>query len=335
MMNTPRFWYPSKNPSTAEKLWPLILTPLSWIWRLGAWVNRITHRPYRSTSTVVVIGNINAGGTGKTPLVAAIAIAAAESGRAVFILSRGHGGAIQTPHLVQSDDSFRLVGDEAKWLSQFAPVVVAKTRRHGLAWIDEHVAKNGQNDALIVMDDGLQNPSIAPRIRIAVFNGKAGAGNGKVIPAGPLRQTLSSGLKTLDGVVISGNDECNLTAMVKDSGYDGEIYHTQRHFDDEAIQSLTMPVVAFAGIGHPQGFFDMLAEAGVNLVAKIAFADHHPFSFGEIATLKAQAVKHQAQLVTTEKDLMRIDPGLRSGIEAISLKTSVEPTLIDMILKTR
>jgi tetraacyldisaccharide 4'-kinase len=307
-------------------------------------VKRSLARPYQPIIPVVAVGNLTVGGTGKTPLVAALAEAMTKAGGQVFILSGGYGGGIIGPHLVCGGDTFAQVGDEAKWLSRFAPVVVAKHRGNGARWIDRYTQESTTEEstpdgALVIMDDGLQNTSITPHLRLAVFNGRVGIGNGKVIPSGPLREDFLAGLKRVDGVVINGEDKMGLGRLLADAEYRGAIFRTHRRFDDKVIKALTMPLVAFAGIGDPQGFFAMLTEAGVNLAAEVAFPDHHPFTQADIARLKHHAAEHKARLVTTEKDLIRIEETARVGITAIPLRTSFDDTLkgalIDMMAKTR
>ena len=332
MMKTPKFWYPPAQRVTfLGRLISYGLWPLSLLWRLGAWGKKISAKPYRAHINVVAVGNITAGGTGKTPLVASIAIQATKAGMRPYILTRGHGGREEGPHLVRQEDTAAQVGDEAKWLSQFASVVVAANRGEGAKWIDDHALAS----RLIIMDDGLQNTSIAPHLRIAVFSGNLGVGNGKIMPAGPLREALTPGITGVDAVVITGDDQAGFGKMLASAFPHKPMFSVRRHLHPDAIARITSPVVAFAGIGNPDGFFAMLEAAGVTLNARHVFADHHPYSQAELTALKSNAAKAGAMLVTTEKDLTRIAPEHREGISAMPLVSEVDAGLMDMVMKKR
>ncbi|MCE2516828.1 MAG: tetraacyldisaccharide 4'-kinase [Alphaproteobacteria bacterium] len=326
MITTPKFWY---SPGGFGRLLAIALTPASLLWRLAAGLKARMATPYHPSIPVVVVGNLTAGGTGKTPLVAALAKAMAAS-RPV-ILTRGHGGRITGPHLVTGDDTAADIGDEAKWLSGKTPVVVARHRGDGARWIETHLP----DCQIVIMDDGLQNTTIAPHTRLAVFSGDLGAGNGKVIPAGPLREDFASGLGRVDGVIITGEDTSGLTSQLKAAGFTKPVMTASRALDADTLSALTRPVIAFAGIGHPQGFVNMLLAAGVEVVTAVHFPDHHPFSDDNIAALKREAAEHNALLVTTEKDLTRISGADRDGITAIPLTTRIDGRLMDIMPKRR
>lgn len=329
-MKTPRFWYPASHPNRAvDSLLMLVLTPLSLIWRGLAWAKARFSRPYHPEVDVVVVGNLTAGGTGKTPLVAAL-VAATAKARPV-ILTRGHGGRVTGPHLAQARDTAADIGDEAQWLTAHAPVVVARHRGEGVRWIETHCP----DCRLVIMDDGLQNPTIAPKIRLAVFSGALGVGNGRMIPAGPMREDLGAGLARVDGVIITGTDKTGLTARLAAAGVTVPVFTAPRALDPNALALLKGPVVAFAGIGHPQGFFDMLSAAGVDVVAARPFPDHHRFTAGEITALKGEAQAKGARLVTTEKDMTRLSGEDRDGVLALPLTTRLDPGLMDILPETR
>ncbi len=337
MMKTPKFWYPLQavkgqlSNGSAPIIIASILTPLSWVWQGAAWLSRLTARPYRTRIPSVAIGNITAGGTGKTPLVASIAINATKAGMRPYLLTRGYGGSEIGPYLTRPDDDAKWVGDEAKWLSQFAPVVVSKHRGNGARWIDQ----NAKDCGLIIMDDGLQNVTVAPHLRIAVFNGRLGIGNGRVIPAGPLRQNLGDGLAMADGVVISGDDMSGITEILANYVHKESLMHVHRSLDKSTLSACTKPTLAFTGIGDPDGFFNMLAAAGVAVAATTIFADHHHFTNAELTALHAEAARINAQLVTTEKDFARMTQAQRGGIIAVGLITTPDQILLDMVIKNR
>ena len=326
MMRAPAFWY-----RKGLSLPAILLAPLTVIWRLGSALKAIAAKPIKPSVPVVVIGNLTVGGTGKTPLVAALAEEALNQGRHPVILMRGHGGSIAGPHLVSAEDTAEMIGDEASWLRPFAPVVIARHRGKGAQFITETMPECD----LIIMDDGLQNPTITPSLRVGVFNAQLGLGNGMVVPAGPLRQPFYDGLRQLDAAVINGEDD-GLAALLRAKRFDGVIFNSRRHLKPNDIRALkNKPVLAFAGIGHPEGFFTMLRDAGITLSGSRAFPDHHPYSSAEIKAMSKQAAADGALLVTTEKDHQRLSADDQRHIISVGLETSLDGSLLDMVMKAR
>ena len=325
-MTPPSFWYQSSIGIKAVLLWPFSL-----IWRLGALVKRLTTKAYISPIPVVVVGNLTAGGTGKTPLVASLALEAKRKSRHPVILMRGHGGTKTAPYRVKPSDTARDIGDEAKWLQAFAPVVIARNRGQGARYILDIIPECD----LILMDDGMQNPSIRGHFKLAVFNGDLGIGNGMVIPAGPMRQSLSSGLSDIDAAVITGDDN-GVAAMLKSKGFTRPIFASQRHLNNADLRAVSSkPVFAFAGIGYPDGFFTMLRDAGLTVTGTRSFPDHHPYTAAELIAMTKQARAEAAILVTTEKDYARLTPNEQAQVTAIRLESKLDGSLLDMVIKAR
>ena len=325
-MTPPSFWYQSSISILAILLWPISL-----IWRLGGWIKSQTTSAYQPPVPLVVVGNLTVGGTGKTPLVASLAVEAINKGRHPVILMRGHGGSITAPYRVKASDQAVDIGDEAKWLQSFAPVVIARHRGHGARYIMDTIP----NCDLMIMDDGLQNPSINGHLKLAVFNGNLGIGNGLVVPAGPMRQPLREGLQNIDAAVITGDDH-GIGAVLKSKGYQGVVFTSRRQLNSADINAvLGRPVFAFAGIGYPEGFFKMLTNAGVMLSGSRAFADHHPYTPAELMAMTKQARADGAILVTTEKDYARLTPNEQAQVTAIRLESKLDGSLLDMVLKAR
>ena len=323
-MTPPSFWYQSRLTFGAILLWPLTL-----IWRLGTAIKHLMAKPYKPPVPVVVVGNLTAGGTGKTPLVASLAVESAKKGRHPVILMRGHGGSKTAPYRIKPGDSAQDVGDEAKWLQRFAPVVIARNRGHGAGYIIDTIPECD----VIIMDDGLQNPSIKTSLKIAVFNGNLGVGNGMVIPAGPLRQTLRSGLALIDAAVITGEDK-GVQVMLKSKDFQAPVFASRRHLNSADIKAIqSTPVFAFAGIGYPDGFFNMLRDQGITLTGTRAFADHHPYTAAELMAMTKQAHADGAMLVTTEKDYARLSPNEQAQVTAIRLESRLDGSLLDMVMK--
>ena len=319
----PRFWQ-------RRGLRAALLYPFSLIWLLMAWLQRVTVTPFRAEMPVICIGNITSGGTGKTPLVAALAEAAHDRGWRPVILTRGHGGSVAGPMLVSPDTTAATAGDEAIMLRRICPVVVSRDRAAGAALI----TAEGLGD-LIIMDDGMQNPGLIKDRLVMVFNGRSGLANGLIIPAGPLRESLKAGLQRADAVAITGADETGLTRMISRIDASMPVAEIERAPEPADITAITgKPVLAFAGIGDNEGFFEMLSAAGVNLVETRGFADHHDYDAEDIAALTAAAAAKNAVLVTTAKDEARLGAAM-TDIMAVRLDTRLPISLLDRILPRR
>lgn len=309
-----------------------LFIPLSIVWTCATKLRHMIARPHKADMPVICIGNITSGGTGKTPIVAALAEAAMKRGWQPVILTRGHGGSMTGPLLVNANTTAQQAGDEAVMLHQCCPVVVSRDRAEGARLIS---AK--QYGDLIIMDDGMQNPGIIKDHVLMVFNGRKGVENNRIIPAGPLRESLPSGLKRADAVAITGEDEKDLEQSIRHIDPDAVITRIERMLDDHDVSIIgKKPVITFAGIGDNDGFFTMLEDAGVTIMDKIAFADHHDYSAHEITALMSRAQDAGAILVTTTKDMTRIRhlPDAKN-IVAVRLKTTLPTSLLDRILPRR
>jgi tetraacyldisaccharide 4'-kinase len=326
-LDEPAWWYGSDGGLAAR-----CLQPLAAAW--GAIATRRYQReaPYRSRLPVICIGNFTAGGTGKTPLAMCVAAELARLGRRPAFLTRGFGGRLAGPHWVDGTvDSAVDVGDEPLLLARAWPALVARDRRTGARIIE--TAENGAD--VIIMDDGLQNPQLAKDLVLAVVDGRRGIGNGRVMPAGPLRAPLDFQLGLTDAVVV--NMPLGAAAESEAAGwlrqnFPGPVLSASVELREPAPWLDGATVVAFAGIGAPQRFFDLLRRLGANVVRSVAFADHHVYSAAEAEHLLGLAQKHSALLVTTEKDWVRLDG---SGGGTVALKTASRPLPIAMVLNER
>lgn len=283
--------------------------------------------PYRARVPVICVGNISSGGTGKTPIAISIAERLAEHGRHPAFLSRGYGGRLQGPVLVSDKLSAAEVGDEPLLLARAAPTVVACDRRAGA----EYAEAMGYD--VIVMDDGHQNFSLAKDVSIVVVDGEKGFGNGRVLPAGPLRETIDNGLIRADAVILMGDGDPDLRT------FGGPVLRAR--LEPPATVSFEgRRMLAFAGIGRPEKFFKTLQHLGADLAGMIAFPDHHPYSADEIAHLKIQAQDQKAQLITTEKDFVRVAQLDRDGVAVLPVRAVIEPKdaldrLLDSLIQPR
>ena len=327
-MRAPSFWYRDRVSIAA-----LLLAPLAPVWLVGCWLRGRLTRTGSSGLPVVCIGNLTVGGTGKTPLVAALAYAARARGWSPVVLTRGHGGALKGPVTVTSEMSAWEIGDEARMLGATVPVVVARNRADGARFIE---ARNLGD--LILMDDGMQSHRLAKDRQVAVFSGRLGYGNGLPVPAGPLRERLA-GIGRADAVVVTGEDLAGVADRIRRRFAGIPVFHAGRRLHGRDIKGLKgRPVVAFAGIGDPDGFFDMLKEAGVRIAESVALADHEPLTERRVSQLRDTARKHRALLATTEKDAARMDPSLSDGngrIHSIRLETKLDEGFFDLVLPAR
>ena len=304
MIKTPEFW-------NHRGIMSVLLWPLSLIWAFASATRN--HFATQSTAAlpVICIGNITAGGTGKTPVTATLCRILKEQGYAPCILTRGYKGnrkgpLFADPALHTTDD----IGDEAIMLAFSNDVCVCADRIKGAAFI----AAQNKFD-VIVMDDGMQNPWLHKDITLTVFDGGAGAGNRRLLPAGPLREPLNTGLAKADATILNGQDETGLSALLPDTlpQFRGKLYPDQK----VAKAMGKKRFIAFAGIGRPKRFFETVTKTGADVVRTLSFADHHNYSEADLSRLHQEAWTNGADLITTHKDWVRLPPDWRTRVSAL------------------
>ncbi|KNG93587.1 tetraacyldisaccharide 4'-kinase [Pseudaestuariivita atlantica] len=325
MAQAPAFW---NNPPDAPGWQARLLSPLGWI--TAAATARRVAKPaqVRPAMPVICVGNLTAGGAGKTPTVMALVDRIAARGLRPVVLSRGYGGSLQGPVRVderthKSDE----VGDEPLLLSAVAPVWVARDRAEGARAIEAA----GEVDVL-VLDDGFQNPAIAKDLSIVVVDAGVGFGNGRCLPAGPLREPVQAGLKRADLVIAIGPAEAQADFMVRRDlpvpCIGAELTPLPTGMEWEGTR-----VLAFAGIGRPEKFFDTLRVLGADVVQAVPLSDHQALPPQLVARLKADARRLGAQLVTTEKDAIRLNAEDRRDVLALPVRLSfADPAPLDAAL---
>lgn len=312
-LEEPSWWY--RNPdATVGKL----LAPLAFVYNAIA-ARRLQRRPnVRLPVPVICVGNFTAGGTGKTPFAIWLAGYLRQLGLRPAFLSRGYGGRITGPHQVQlQSDTAREVGDEPLLLAAHAPTVVSKDRGRGGEFIVSEDLGN-----VIIMDDGLQNPSLRKDLIIAVVSATRGIGNGQVIPAGPLRASLAQQLAVTDIILLNLEGRENKRTIVRDdpilkwlpNSFEGIVASASVIPSGETKWLTAQPLLAYAGIGNPDRFYDLVRQHGGTIREARSFRDHQQLTDADATQLLDDARRLDCQLVTTVKDLVRLDS--KSAIQA-------------------
>jgi tetraacyldisaccharide 4'-kinase len=308
MRTAPAFW--ARPPGLISEL----LLPAGAAWSAVGRLLQAFSRPYCPPVPLVCVGNLVAGGAGKTPVALSLAAHLVSRGIVLHIMTRGYGGRLGGPMRVDpARHDAADVGDEALLLAARGPCWVARDRAAGVGAAVAAGAK------MVLLDDGFQNPVIAKTLSLLVVDAGYGFGNGRVIPAGPLRESLARGLARADAVVLLEAE--TKPRCMEALGIDGArpvLHAVLRPVGGERFAGERL--LAFAGIGRPEKFFATLRALGVELVGTRSFPDHHPFRADEIDQLLRAAERAQARLITTAKDIVRVPPRMRAAIEVLEVE---------------
>jgi tetraacyldisaccharide 4'-kinase len=310
-MRAPAFWF--EPPGWKARA----LAPLAALYT-RATAARLARPGKKLAVPVICVGNLNAGGTGKTPVAIALAERLNARGIVAHILSRGYGGSLEGPARVDpARHSAGDVGDEPLLLAAFAPTWVAKNRLAGA----KAALKAGAQT--LILDDGFQDPALAKDLSLVIVDATRGFGNGRVIPAGPLREPVEAGLKRADFVLAVGGAEARRTFA---EGWRHRVPLVKAELRPLATGQTWhgLRAIAFAGIGHPEKFFAALRAEGAEIVRAVPLADHAPLPQALLLRLEAEAKARGAALVTTEKDATRLPPAFRAKALTFPVRLALE-----------
>lgn len=299
-MKTPTYW---KNKNIIS----LLLWPFGCLYGLATATRLLLKTPHKVDAKVICVGNLTAGGTGKTPVSISLAKILQQNGQNPYFVSRGYGGKLKGLQVMPDIHNAADVGDEPLLLAGQAPVIINPDRYAGALMAEQEGAN------YIIMDDGFQNPSLYKDISFVVIDGNIGLGNGFCIPAGPLREFKDLGLHRASAIMLIGEDTHDLAASF------GKLPVFKGRIKPVSPSPLTYDVVAFAGIGRPEKFYQSLSGCGFNIVETRDFPDHHFYTEDELNQLIALGKQHKAPVYTTAKDFVKIPPRLQSKFKVLEI----------------
>ena len=319
MLKAPKFWYLKRDSFLSNSLYPLSL-----IFRLGTKIRNLISKEKNAKLPVICVGNIVIGGAGKTPVALKIGSMLKEGGYKPHFVSKGYGGLEKNNTLVKDWHSPNSVGDEPLLLSEIAPTWIGLDRNKSF----ELASENGAD--CIVMDDGFQNPTLQKDFSIIVINGEQGFGNKRVIPSGPLRESIKRGLSRTNLVITIGD----VSNSIKDKiPRHIPIIEAKFKIMEENLMLKGQKITAFAGIAYPEKFFNSLKLLKTNIVDKISYSDHHIYSENDLLYLAEIANKNKSILVTTKKDVVRIPKSFRTLVKTIDgfIQLNDEKLLLEIL----
>ena len=319
MLKAPKFWYKKKDTYISNSLYPLSL-----LFRFGTKLRNIISKKNLSEIPIICIGNIVVGGAGKTPVALKIGNLLKLNGYNPHFVSRGYGGIESANTLIQSWHSSKSVGDESLLLSEVAPTWIGADRNKSFK-----LAKEKGADC-IIMDDGFQNPTLQKDFSIIVINGEQGFGNKRVIPSGPLRESISRGISRANLVIVIGEISEDVKNKIPKSI---PIIHANFEISNKNKIFRNQKITAFAGIAYPDKFYNSLVEQGAIIEKKISYPDHHIFDENDMLNLAEIANLTKSILVTTKKDYVRIPKSYSSLVSTLDgeIKFEDEKLLIEII----
>lgn len=317
LFKTPKFWQTNNFISC-------ILTPLSWIYIIAHRANLAFQTPKKFNKKIICIGNITAGGAGKTPSAIALCLLLKKIGSNSAFVSKNYVGRSTEAKLVNyNKDKARDVSDESLLLAKTAPSFTAKDRIEAISF----ACANSNTDILIV-DDGLQNNRFLADVKILVVDSQIQFGNKKLLPAGPLRESINN-ISKVDFIFQIGGSKNSIKEL---TNFRKKIFIVTPTY--KIIETPEKKYVAFSGIAYPQKFFNVLKQLKLNAVKEVSFPDHYLYNDQDLKKLETIAKENSAQLITTEKDYVRIPPN-RKDIHTLKmiLKFDKEQDLLKLLKK--
>ncbi len=312
-MRAPDFWATGAGP------WPYLLAPAGWLYGTIGAIERALSRPFKTGIRVICVGNLTAGGTGKTPVAMALARMLTGEGATIGFLSRGYGGIAGGPIRIDpSRMAAAAVGDEALLLATLAPTWVAKKRKTAIGAL---IAAGLDH---VILDDGFQDPALVKDVSLVVVDGETGFGNGRCIPAGPLREPIETGLARADGVIVMGHDRAGVTQQVVAAAPELPVFAARLVPSAASAKLKGRRVFAFAGIGRPEKFRATLVEIGADIQAFRPYPDHHAYDANEASLLVGEAMAADAMPVTTAKDWVRLPKSMRDQVEVVEVEAAFD-----------
>ena len=312
-MHTPtKFWY---KVDIKSKILSFIFYPFSLLWIFLDTLKRKFSNPYKSRIKIICVGNLNVGGTGKTPLCICIFKHLKNLGYNPIFLTSGYKGKTLGPAKVKENNNDFYYGDEPLLLSKVGPTIVSKNKYKGIKFIENLSNKFD----IIIMDDGLQNYKIKKSLNILTIDRKFQFGNGFCLPAGPLRQTLKTCINLIDCIITTGNKhQKKLNINFKKS-----IFNSYISFNKKKL-SHKKKYIAFSGLANNEKFFDTLKLAKLNIFQRFNFPDHFQYSTKIVKKLIEKASNENCQLITTEKDIVKIEKKYHKFIDILPIEIKIE-----------
>ena len=303
MLKAPKFWYEKNNT-----LFSILLYPASLAYRFATRINIFLKKSVKSDIPVICIGNLVVGGAGKTPVALKIGKILTMAGYNPHFLTRGYAGKLKNNIKVSDCHSAEEVGDESLILSKIAPTWIGSNR------IKSSFFAKKNNADCVIMDDGFQNPTIKKDFSIIVIDGKQGFGNRRVLPSGPLRESINRGFKRADAIIVVGEDLFKIKSILPKS-----IPCFDAYFDVSKNKEIFKGknVTAFAGIAFPAKFFETLRQQGAKILKTVNFPDHYIYDENDLLKLVEIANNNQSILVTTTKDFLRIPENYKTIIHKL------------------
>lgn len=322
MLKTPKFWHKKGLISN-------LLIPFSVIYFLLKRFWLLFEGEEKSFKfTTIFVGNPIAGGSGKTPAVMAITKFIKEKypEKKLCVISKGYGGSIVEPTIITVENNVEETGDEAKIIAEYTDVIIAKNRLEGCKFAEEKAYE------IVIFDDGMHDNRIKKDVCFMVIDGKYGFGNGLVFPAGPLRDRLDIAAKNATHCLMIGRDEKNIISKLKRRKIELPLINS-------AIATVKPPdkkqsYIAFAGLGRPEKFFDMLkVNLGLNVLESLDFPDHHQYDNEDLNFIKTIAENKNAKILTTEKDYVKLPEKFQKEVECVKIELKIEKDKLPKILE--